>query len=623
LEGLLSLLPLPVFLKDAEGRYVDCNEAFSVFVGRRREELVGRTVEELWEPGLAEVYRRADEELMSRGGAQVYKADARRADGAARRLRYIKARVDAPGGRPLGIAGAMLDLTELEESERSRRELETRFSAFFENSPALASMLDAEGRIIHLNRAAAELLALDRESAKGRVLAEALPEEVRGEFLSRLAGVLAEGRAKRFLDDFKTPEGFRSYETTYFPIKGPTCGSGCVGIFGLDLSAEREAERRVRAMFDLMPQGVVWRKAGGPYLEANAAAAKILGLDPAKPSLEGFYPEAYDAEGRPVPPEALPSSRALAEGKPVLDEILAIRSRGVTRWVALSAYPILDAEGRAAETLIALNDVTALRRESSMKDELMREIHHRVKNNLALVASLLSVSASLASPEARHELSDAVARVESVASLYDLLALQGSYERVDAAEYLGRVVAAARVAASERRGAEIGFQGERILLAQKRAVHLGLVAAELVTNALKYAYPGGSGPIRVRLFRSGVVVVLRVEDEGVGVEGDDPAPGTGLTLVRSLVQGLEGELRFEGGKGPSPAWWNSPPEASARPRAGTWSRSRPGSTLNPSPRRAPRDRRRSPRRPGRLSANSRGRARGARRSRNDRRPCRP
>ena len=455
---------------------------------------------------------------------------------------------------PLGIAGAMLDLTELKEAERSRLAAETRFSAFFENSPALASMLDAEGRILHLNRAAADLLALDPEGSAGSYLAAALPEAAlpeaaRGELQKRLSGVLAGGRPARFQDDFETREGLRSYETTYFPIKGQACESGCVGIFGLDLSAEREAERRVRAMFDFMPQGVVWRKAGGPYLEANAAAAELLGLDPAEPPPAGFFPEAYDAEGRPVPPEAFPSSRALAEGKPVLDEILAIRSRGVTRWVALSAYPILGPDGRATETLVALSDVTALRRESSLKDELMREIHHRVKNNLALVASLLSVSASLASPEARHELQDAVARVESVASLYDLLALQGSYDRVDAAEYLGRVVAAARVAAGERRGAEIGFQGERILLAQKRAVHLGLVAAELLTNALKYAYPGGAGPIRVRLLRSGSLLVLRVEDEGVGLEGEAPEPGTGLTLVRSLVRGLEGELRFEGGKG--------------------------------------------------------------------------
>jgi two-component sensor histidine kinase len=189
------------------------------------------------------------------------------------------------------------------------------------------------------------------------------------------------------------------------------------------------------------------------------------------------------------------------------------------------------------------------------KEELLRELLHRVKNSMAVISSIASIEArKTPSPEARDALEKLEARIAAMASLYDILYVTGSVEEIGLAEYLGRVVeyAAAGLGADARDIAVVS-EIESVRLDVKRAVSLGLIVNELVTDCLKHAFPGGKkGSVEVRLERVGRELSLRVSDDGIGLPADFDAvksPGFGLALVRSLATGLDASFSARSGGG--------------------------------------------------------------------------
>ncbi|MGB0671238.1 MAG: diguanylate cyclase domain-containing protein [Rhodospirillales bacterium] len=117
LQSVINAVPAPIFYKDSEGRYLGCNKAFENFVGRSRDELVGKGVFELWDKDLAQVYHDADTALYDAGGKQIYEAQVTYADGTVHDVVFHKAVFFAEEEGVSGIVGAMLDITERKRSE--------------------------------------------------------------------------------------------------------------------------------------------------------------------------------------------------------------------------------------------------------------------------------------------------------------------------------------------------------------------------------------------------------------------------------------------------------------------------------------------------------------------------
>ncbi len=123
LQAALDNLPTPVFIKDAAGIYRGCNGAFERFIGFQRDFIVGRTVYDIAPAALAAVYQEADNELLARGGTQIYEARVRYADGTEHDVIFHKAVFHDAKGEPRGLAGAMLDITARKRLEVELREL--------------------------------------------------------------------------------------------------------------------------------------------------------------------------------------------------------------------------------------------------------------------------------------------------------------------------------------------------------------------------------------------------------------------------------------------------------------------------------------------------------------------
>jgi PAS domain S-box-containing protein len=123
LSVLLETVPVPIFFKDTEGRYVGCNRAFEQFLGMPRERIVGKSVYEIAPAGLAEVCDKADRELLKSGGAQRYESQVSAARGMLREVVFHKAVFHRGDGRCGGLVGAIMDVTERHTAEREIRAL--------------------------------------------------------------------------------------------------------------------------------------------------------------------------------------------------------------------------------------------------------------------------------------------------------------------------------------------------------------------------------------------------------------------------------------------------------------------------------------------------------------------
>jgi two-component sensor histidine kinase len=167
-----------------------------------------------------------------------------------------------------------------------------------------------------------------------------------------------------------------------------------------------------------------------------------------------------------------------------------------------------------------------------------QEIHHRVKNNLQTVASLLRLQARTDGVDARKALHDSVNRILAIAAVHEVLTERRD-EDVELAELLDRLRAMLVQGLGAAKTVEAAL--DPVSLAGDRATALALVFSELLQNALEH----GGESVRVELSRRNGEVVLAIADDGAGLD-DEPVSGTGLSIVRALVQDeLGGRLALE------------------------------------------------------------------------------
>jgi len=154
MEKLLESIPSPVFFKDAQGRYMACNQAFSDYIGLPKKDIIGHTAFEQAPRDLAEIYEQKDRELIQRLGTQSYEGDVVWADGTRHNVIFYKALILDQQSNPNGIVGVMLDITDRKKAEEQLQHSRQRFRAIFEASPDAMIISDAEtGQVIDANPA--------------------------------------------------------------------------------------------------------------------------------------------------------------------------------------------------------------------------------------------------------------------------------------------------------------------------------------------------------------------------------------------------------------------------------------------------------------------------------------
>ncbi|CAA9248050.1 MAG: Serine phosphatase RsbU, regulator of sigma subunit [uncultured Acidimicrobiales bacterium] len=252
---------------------------------------------------------------------------------------------------------------------------------------------------------------------------------------------------------------------------------------------------------------------------------------------------------------------SFAIGAPVTEEI----ERGPEVTVLVRCLPMLD-EGTVTGALVLMRDISELRRRDRLlisMDATIREIHHRVKNNLQTISSLLRLQGRrLESPEAKGAIEESVRRIRAIALVHETLSREVGDELPfsEIVRPLVRMVEEGLL--SPEHPITIAVEGDAGKLPARIATPLAVVLNELLQNTVDHAFPpsraADGGRVVVTLSNDGTQLVLRVVDDGVGLpEGFsiDQSRGLGLSIVRSLVTSqIEGSIVMRGrsdGSGPT------------------------------------------------------------------------
>ncbi len=252
---------------------------------------------------------------------------------------------------------------------------------------------------------------------------------------------------------------------------------------------------------------------------------------------------------------------AFSIAAPVTEEI----ERGPEITVLIRCIPMID-HGAVSGAVVLTRDISELRRRDRLllsKDATIREIHHRVKNNLQTISSLLRLQGRrFSSPEAKLAIEESVRRIRSIALVHEIL----SREAGDDVAFIGIVRPLVRMVeegmSSPDRPVTFLVEGEAGVLPATVATPLAVVLNELLQNAIDHAFPAeldlqaAPGAVTVRLENDGERLQAVVEDDGVGVpHGFElaDATGLGLSIVRTLVTSeLVGKISLARGSGTYP-----------------------------------------------------------------------
>jgi PAS domain S-box-containing protein len=325
-----------------------------------------------------------------------------------------------------------------------------------------------------------------------------------------------------------------------------------------DLTRSRKAEhaRLLAAIVASSEDAIVGQAMDGTIESWNAGAERLFGYTAAEMLGQGKAPV--------MPTGALDEapgllSRLVAGERVDAYETQRRRKDGAMIDVAVRVSPIRDEHGVIIGVAGIGRDITArneadrrLKASLREKEILLKEIHHRVKNNLQVISSLLNIEAGrMTNPEAIAAFRKSQTRVRSIAAFHE-----GAYQTTDLAhvdmgryfEDLLRGLRATYGVVGD--GVRATVDAASVMLSADLAIPCGLIANELVTNAFKHAFPGGRGRIDVAFARSEDQLVLRVIDDGVGLPaGFDltSLSSLGLQLVQTLSEQIGGVLGVERG----------------------------------------------------------------------------
>jgi len=255
----------------------------------------------------------------------------------------------------------------------------------------------------------------------------------------------------------------------------------------------------------------------------------------------------------------------LLAGKPLTESVFyrIEHADGQWHWHAGRSAPIIDDEGNITGAVAVVRDITTVREhqlllqasldqlEQTLKDKalLMKEIHHRVKNNLQIVASLLSIqSRQLQDTHAKDALAASRDRVIAMAKIHHMMYESDNSNEVFFDDYLYSLLERIQQAYGGS-NTTFNIDGDRFALPISQAVPLGLIVNELLTNAVKYAFPAPQedDQVTIRLVSEQDNITMIVEDNGIGLTADvDPlmSDSLGMTIVQSLTTQLNGDVTF-------------------------------------------------------------------------------
>lgn len=319
----------------------------------------------------------------------------------------------------------------------------------------------------------------------------------------------------------------------------------------LRAEAEMDALRALYfELFDLAPMGYCIISEKGQIQEANNTASSLLGTVRTD-LVAGLFSSHVHKDDQDQ--WYLHRKRLLEAGASETCDLRLVKKDSTAFWARLEMVLVRDARGNARYQ-IAFLDISAQKcleeeRDRALREnqKLLHELQHRAKNSFFMISNMINLAAeSPLSLETKTVLGGLDAKVRSISELYSLLHSTNSPIFVRLDDYCVRV-ATPLVGISET---TLATELENVIVPASTAAPIGLILTELITNALKHAFPPGRrGTIAISLRRTARSAILELQDDGEGFPDaldPTPSPGMGLGLVKKLARQIGGVFRILG-----------------------------------------------------------------------------
>ncbi|MFO7729503.1 MAG: PAS domain S-box protein [Spirochaetia bacterium] len=433
-------------------------------------------------------------------------------------------------------------------------------NSLFENSPEAIVLLDEHNRVIQANPEFYRLFGYTEAEVEGRHIDMLVAGE---EEYAEAVHFSEEAEAGRHLN----AESIRHRKDGQ-PVEVSILGAPIevegkvVGIFGIyrDISDRKQVERKLalseqkhRELFEHAPIGIFQSTSEGRFITVNDSMARIFGFDDTA-SVITYYSDLtntlyYRPERRARFLDAL-----LKDGEVKNFELEACRRDGAVIWVSLNAR---ISYWYSSDNFVIdgfLSDVTDLKQtehklQASLREKnvLLQEVHHRVKNNMQIISSMLNLEAMNVENSNNKDLLYAMQnRIQAMALVHEKLYASDQIEAVDLGEYTRELCMQVLDAISKELEPNVDFRIESIPSGIDFSVPYGLIVNELVMNAYKHAFNGIAFPrITVELGRQAGQLMLKIRDNGIGLPSDfdiSKSASLGMNLVHSLIMQLGGQF---------------------------------------------------------------------------------
>ncbi|MEI6292665.1 MAG: PAS domain S-box protein [Methanomicrobiales archaeon] len=464
----------------------------------------------------------------------------------------------------IGVAVFAGDITDRKNAERDLRQSAEKYQTLIESANEGIIVIQ-DGKIPYANPKARSIIGYPAESLAGKEFTDFVHPEDRDQtferHLKRIRGDNFESVALLRIFDREGTIHWLEVNAVLIQWNGRPATLN----FIIDISkrkkaelALRQSEEKYRNVIEHI-QDVFYRTDNsGLIIMASPSFESVFGYDSPDDYLNKpittLYREPEQRDGF----LAEISKKGFVENYPVLLQ----KKDGTPLVISASSHYYQDTPGNILGIEGILRDVTsekeaeeALRNSLAEKEVLLKEIHHRVKNNLQIVSGLMYLQSKLTKdPETIEILSACRNRIVSMALLHENLFQVSNFSSVSMEPYINNLV---RYLADSYDAAKsltfgVDIPGD-IKLDIDTGIAIGMIITELATNAIKYAFsPGESGRVGVTLHRSGGGMLLVVSDNGKGIpDGFDltSSPGLGMNLVKNLVKQIHGTMDVKGGKG--------------------------------------------------------------------------
>ncbi len=463
----------------------------------------------------------------------------------------------------IGLGDSSFRKSYYPELQRKIADLE-QFRAILDHSDDAIFMVDTgTGRIIDVSGSACSHLGYDRAAMLGMSFGDIVDDSARGAMAS-----LFSGRVQHV--DIGTTLHGRSGVQIPCEISVSIArldGKAIAVAMARDVTARKQigdelkrSEDTYQAIFNSVNDGIIIMDIGtGRTVDVNDAVCRMFGFGRTE-ALATDFPALFGGSTGRSREAVMQKLTAISSAGPVLEEAHVRGGEGNQFWVEVS---LKYGRIRGNDRIIAVvRDVTErkLAEEQVMaslkeKEVMLKEIHHRVKNNLQVISSLLSIqSRYLADPRDAKLFQESQDRVKSMALVHEKLYQSSDLASIDFSSYIERLVTNLFRSYSGNNGnVNLHMDIRDIFLNVDTAVPCGLIVNELVTNALKYAFPGGrDGTVTVSMRIESDYYLLEVSDDGVGMtQGFDieKSQTLGLQLVTMLVSQIDGKITTDMTKG--------------------------------------------------------------------------